>query len=63
MGIMGEYGDRTRGRGWFRLFLGFVVFKTAPGPCKCFHGPFNSKCHSYSSKCSGACHPSGKPCK
>ena len=35
-----------------------AVFDGVPGPCKCFHGPFNSKCHTCS-----ACHPSGKPCK
>jgi surface protein len=35
-----------------------AVFLNAPGPCKCFHGPFNPRCDD----CADACHPSGKAC-
>eukprot|EP01049_Picozoa_sp_SAG25_P002969 SAG25_NODE_161_length_13366_cov_13.111973_15_plen_269_part_00 len=43
-----------------------AVFFDAPGPCKCFHGPFNPQCSGVyppvPNTCAGACHPSGKPC-
>ena len=50
--------SRPPGRAWG---VGCVraVFDNAPGPCKCFHGPFKPGCDYCGAD---YCQPSSKPC-